>query len=743
MARISSVQLRLFGRSFLFIPAMAVSIALFIAGPVSAATFTDGQRVEVREGDSWSPATILKHEGRRYQIHYQGGDASTDEWVAADRLRAAGEGGASGSTTAPAGGTEKPAPAKENPWVVGQKVEAKYGGTWGKAVVVKKQGAWTMLRWDTWRTNEWVEPQRIRKLGSKEDNLGFADWNPRVEINEAPPSPEPGVEGGEEKEKDKDKRAASPFSIPNEGVNGLPLTEADRASGKTIVPGEASPKTAPAADNPLPKANVRPVALHDQGPGGELSLVVNPSCTFAMITNTPRGSAKTTVNFERCDLAAGQTGAVTALAPNVRVLAISPDGSKLLTRSEKFFGGTKWRVDLWSISAGTAKAVLSFRPYEAKDEQAAVEWARFLDNDRVLTCGGGNQLTLWQLSGKQPKAVYTIGASGELEPTISAGGKYIVLASGKMIYLCDTASGQTVAQAPLQGGIRGAVSLRADARQLAIFGGHRLVVIDLSDGTVQHDIGLPPQVRDGQIDWVGADQVLLQGTWLFDLPHRSVAWTYTGDAGEQSVVAGRLFYTTTNTTGGARGRQTVLASTPVPDTAAQSALGKLPQGETLVRDGSKVALSVEVNAPEDVRQKIVKHLTKQLEAAGVTIADGQPVTLKATSATADSQEMSYRRIGGAPSDAGEKVSVTRTRHSVAFVFEGKPAWELSSMSGGAPGMLRMNEGESIRDAAGRQGQPTYDWFLTTSLPSVVLKPRDPLSFGSSTLTATGAKEMKK
>jgi len=56
----------------------------------SAATFMEGQRVEVREGDIWSPATIIKQEGRRYQIRYEDG---TEEWVATDRLRLPGQAG--------------------------------------------------------------------------------------------------------------------------------------------------------------------------------------------------------------------------------------------------------------------------------------------------------------------------------------------------------------------------------------------------------------------------------------------------------------------------------------------------------------------------------------------------------------------------------------------------------------------------------------------------------------------------
>ncbi|MGC4030356.1 MAG: tudor domain-containing protein [Tepidisphaeraceae bacterium] len=64
-----------------FVAALLVSAACGVA----VAAYSPGQSVEVREGDSWSPATFLKQEGRKFQIKYADG---TEEWVAADRLRA-------------------------------------------------------------------------------------------------------------------------------------------------------------------------------------------------------------------------------------------------------------------------------------------------------------------------------------------------------------------------------------------------------------------------------------------------------------------------------------------------------------------------------------------------------------------------------------------------------------------------------------------------------------------------------
>lgn len=75
----------------LFCAAAAITIA---AAPVlMAAEFHTNEKVEVREGDSWSHATVLKKEGRKYFIHYADSSSSDDEWVWESRMRLSGTGG--------------------------------------------------------------------------------------------------------------------------------------------------------------------------------------------------------------------------------------------------------------------------------------------------------------------------------------------------------------------------------------------------------------------------------------------------------------------------------------------------------------------------------------------------------------------------------------------------------------------------------------------------------------------------
>lgn len=49
--------------------------------------YVEGQRVDIWWRERWQPGAVTKKADDRYQVHYDGFDASFDEWVDASRLR--------------------------------------------------------------------------------------------------------------------------------------------------------------------------------------------------------------------------------------------------------------------------------------------------------------------------------------------------------------------------------------------------------------------------------------------------------------------------------------------------------------------------------------------------------------------------------------------------------------------------------------------------------------------------------
>src|SRR4051812_42752173 len=93
-------------------------------------------------------------------------------------------------TTRPAAATTD----KERTFSLGENVEVKWGPLWKEALIVRKKGDWTLVAYPRPKTREWVEPYRIRKLGSTEDNIGPAEPNVLVFGNEGPPREKPGAD---------------------------------------------------------------------------------------------------------------------------------------------------------------------------------------------------------------------------------------------------------------------------------------------------------------------------------------------------------------------------------------------------------------------------------------------------------------------------------------------------------------------------------------------------------------------
>lgn len=114
------------------------------AAAPAATDFQPNQKVEAREGDAWSPATVLKKEGRRLQIKY---DDGTEEWVTPDRLRVPGAGGATAPKVpgagmggpAATGPASKPAAKPPVQFAVGAKVEVAWAG-WTAGTVKNRDG---------------------------------------------------------------------------------------------------------------------------------------------------------------------------------------------------------------------------------------------------------------------------------------------------------------------------------------------------------------------------------------------------------------------------------------------------------------------------------------------------------------------------------------------------------------------------------------------------------------------------
>src|SRR5205814_4371558 len=93
-----------------------------------------------------------------------------------------------------------------------------------------------------------------------------------------------------------------------------------------------------------------------------------------------------------------------AIATEGEIVDFSPDGKRLLIQVRSP-GLEAAALEVWSIEGDKAQRMVSFRPYEDHEQcplyfTAGREptWARFVDDEHVLTRNWTGQIVLWDVS---------------------------------------------------------------------------------------------------------------------------------------------------------------------------------------------------------------------------------------------------------------------------------------------------------------------------------------------------------
>lgn len=692
--------------------------------PGAPPAFTEGQKIEVREGDTWSAATVLKHEGRRYLIHYEGADGAADEWVTVDRMRLPGA-----ATTAPAPNAAAPKPPPKPVFAVGQKVEVKWGGSWWTGTITAKRGDWFLVTYERGSSREWIEPWRLRKLGSTEDNLPHVQPNPTVMRNEGPPRDKPGdpPEPRGRARRDEQAKASEDTSAP--------ATPADRSEMTLILPEGAPTPIAPDAE---PSRSLAPKGYLFRGPTSDafrsrkrLIFAAGAKPLAVLGYSDDRGASRGENRVERIDLLAGSSTLI-SLPLEVVTCDISPEGTHLLSHSAGFGFGAESRLDLWQLDGTAAKHVISFRPHDDRDAAwSDVEWARFVNGERVATADSNGRVIVWDV--RKAKALYSINGANNATPAVSAGGKYLAVGLPNGVAIVETANGKLMRLIDGTSMAGAMLSFSPDGRQLAGIADGSLTIWNLSDGAVAHEMGLGP-ARSESIDWVDDGCLLINGSDLVAPGKMLTAWRYQPGDGQALTGAsynGRFYYVAP---GGGRDAKPVLTSVDLPAPEARAALPKLSPELLLLRAGSKVSLEVNAGELQDV---VRDAMTRNLTAAGYVVAEGQPIRVIAEAVPGEVKSVEFRTFGRRPFEPNTKVEMQVTKMSVTIVDpDGQTVWERKTTTS-PPGMVTTREGQSIEDAVHEAAKPKPGFFQNLRVPRSVPKLSAARGLGESKLGAQG------
>ena len=712
----------------------AVGLSVWFGGAaMGQAAFNEGQKIEAREGDTWSAATIVKKEGRRYLIHYEGADAATDEWVTIDRLRAVGA-AAGGTTPKPVVEPGTPADPKPAPapvvWMTGQKVQVKWGGLWRDASIVNRRDAWHLVEYEPGRMREWVEPYRIRKVGSNVDEVGYCKPNGSVRNNEGPPAAKPGEPPRPHGWTPEKEQAAV------EEANDPAFKEVDASSAPLLQLESAGPAWKLVPDAPEAAARqlaLRSIALKGIGTeafdGVKTLVIPRAKATWAYACHIGgMASRGTNVRLERIDLASGASAAVWPVTSNTFLLDVSPDGKTALFRTDGFGAGKSDKVELWSLEGTTPTKKLAFKPFGGDWTTADIKGGLFADATRILLWNGKGTLTMWDTATAKP--VYSCQMNPGCAPSLSATGKYLAINSGQRALVLSTATGQVLAEKPMQTSSGAVFGFSPMGTQLVAWADRSVRVWDLASGFQVSEFSTPGNIGGTSIDIVADGYALLGGMYLLDFERRVVLWHYQSSSRNAGTVApgGQYVYAYRDPFG--KTGSLAMAKLPHPD-ALRAAESIKPDEVLLVKPGVKVSLSVDVPGTAEERSQITEALTLAIKETGLVLADNQPIVFRAFVEQGKSEEREYRSFGRV-----EKVTVTPQHCRLRIEADGTPAWESQTVSN-AGFILHMKQGQTIQDAVAEATKPNTAFLKTVRVPRYLAKPKDPAWFGSSTLTAQG------
>jgi hypothetical protein len=632
---------------------------------------------------------------------------------------------------------DPPAAPPAPKWKIGDKVEIKWGGMWRQATIKNIRGEWYLAEWNP-RSFEWAEPWRIRAVGSKEDEIGYATPRTVMKMSEPPPTEKPGAApepiGGARKADPKPEAQTPPASTakPDEP----PAKPADDPTFKEIQWAPNTPLPAAAwafTPDPLPvlKTVSTPVPLKQKSSSSAAllrsdRLVLAAGAPVAVRSvNGPRMSHEE-LHIERIDLATGKSLGAAGFGKEVTLLDVSTDGKLVALRSDTYETRGQ-RLEVWSFD-GTPRKILTATPFVAEDTWKDVNFAQFAGPTQLLVGHQGRQVgRIALLDVTTGKVLWQAAMSSRSNPAMSPGRKYVVVETHNSVKILEALTGKPAGELPLENfqGARWAFS--PSSQQIGALARKTIRVWNLADGKMHREFTVFQDARTLEIPVDG--YALLENAYLVDLDKRLILWNYRGSPVIHPAGANRVWFVSD----AARSPALVTTAFPGSEVVAAAASPRL-NDLLLIKPGAKVALAFNAAGEEAQRTKAQEALKKAIADAGLVLDDAAPIRIVATTETGKPYEVQYTPIG-VSNRAPQKVNITPQVTRLKIEFEGKTAWETTTTVRPGIGVVQLKEGQTIEQVIAEQSKPDLLFFSRVQIPRYLQKPSDKPWLGDSELRA--------
>jgi hypothetical protein len=407
-------------------------------------------------------------------------------------------------------------------------------------------------------------------------------------------------------------------------------------------------------------------------------------------------------------------------------LAISPDGSLLLTREEVWGVHQHFTLTLWSLSDTELTPLHRFEAAQKEGHGRDIKWATFVTKDLFITWQNDGMLTWWDSSDVKP--IQQLKLNGNCKPALSHDGKVLAVISQRDLVLLDALTGDTLSVKTGLDGMFTDLAFSPDGKKIAVASHSNVDVYQLDEANQTSSIGISGLHHDSQLFWTSPEALMAGHPLCFLSPATHVnVWSYNG--GEKCAALGdhALFLVKNH-----QNKTFTLVPSRMP---AQAALDTLAQAQRdprfyVLKPGTPVSIDASGISDPQMKQDAIDGLTRQLEAAGHKVGSGN-VTLVASLTSSKEHEISYNTFGR-PFDRGRTYKVPGWTYSLKIVADGKTHW-MTGAGNHPPMMISLKQDETIEDHLKQYGKPSAGFFQHVQLPKYVARAQSDQQTGSQSL----------
>lgn len=665
-------------------------IALCAVHAAGAEDFRVGDAVDALRGDKWEPATVVRVDGTLVMVRFK--DNKT-LFCAPEKVR--GKGGAAVAPATPSG-PASPKPGGGGTTLrnrnsqsldeirIGDQVEFCDEFFWRKGKLLDRKNGWVFVSEEGgWRKNLWLEPWRVRAVGSKDAfdtrNAGKINEKERSNANRPPkdpPGPPPVPSAGSRSRPDLNrpwKSVADPSPAPpsavtpmKRGVFLLSLPEADDVNAQNTVLG--------ATEQHL----IAVVAMQK-----EKSL-------FVEVIDRASGKSRATV--------LPLTTFPAALTPAGDLVAMSgPEGEAL----PMIFAITQ-PDPAPKILAPDLKDVKQFHPFSA---------------DKTLI---EHRQGLRLVKHDSPKPAWENPASDLEHMALTPGGKFVLATHWSEGYVrtLDARTGALISAVAANTGDGADVVAFPDGKRFACYANDVLEICDAETGKSLNRIVIGDRFARGGLHLID-DTHLLAGLTLVDLTTQRLVARI-----NEHVI--RSWYADRGVLALVKDKEMLLLRSEPPLTQLEMFASDAPPDprDVLFGPGSKFNIVFEAETDEATKTKSIELLKERIAQAGHTFDPAAPLTIKVTTERKPAHEATFVVSDGFGRTRGPEFKLTLrpmlTR--IAYVLDGQTYEQATGLLG--DGNLSQEENESPQQAADRAGRFDADLIKRFVIPTQKLKKDD-------------------